>query len=365
MTHWNMATILRPKLGRTFLPNQYIRGHEHCFLLHDFLLELLRAAEQNRLFSETFRFRDQADKQSFDEADDVFQWFESTGRTSERAAFLRRTVFPGLLSDFLHFLYVALEASRRGNLAVTYALLRKPLQESLFLFEVIASNLAQFAERMVENPVLLYSQKAGGVQAHRDRILRILECLGDDRFDAAYLAQLRYDKHAEDGFDGMCNKAVHLVTGHPAIQTEKLNLNFIFSGWDAKVTQWSFLYSRLPYILSYAQLLVEYVFGAMHRSDGEYADYMHRRLAAAMLLSDATIVEKYRCEPLERFASATRKALEHECISTGRRCPSAEDILLMQQDGRWPGQSLAAVRFRDVRFEMSAKLSQLLSRQRH
>lgn len=221
-------TILEPKVGRTFLPDAHVRAHELCFLLRDFMLELLRSAEQHGLFSERFDFRDETDRLAFEQADNVFQWFDSTDRINERAAFLRRTVFPGLLSDFLHFLFVALEASRRGNLTVAFALLRNPIQENLFLFEVIAADLSRFASEFAANPLLLRSQKAGGVQAHTARNSAVVNQLADDRFDAQYLCQLRYDKNAEDGFDGACNKAVHLVTEHAAIRTDKLNLNFIF-----------------------------------------------------------------------------------------------------------------------------------------
>ena len=88
--------------------------------------------------------------------------------------------------------------------------------------------------------------------AHANRIRKVLATLRDHRgYDAEYLAQLRYDKNAQDGFDGVCNKALHLFTGHDAIRTEPLNINFIFSDLDSMVTQWSYLYSRLPYLLSY------------------------------------------------------------------------------------------------------------------
>ena len=100
----------------------------------------------------------------------------------------------------------------------------------------------------------------GGREAHRGNIAKVLQIIDDDgRFSADYLAQLRYDKSAEDGFDGICNKAMHLFTNHQAIETEPVNINFIFSNWDSKESQWSFLYTRLPYILTYAYRIVETV----------------------------------------------------------------------------------------------------------
>jgi hypothetical protein len=354
-------TILRPKVGRTFLPREHLHAHELCFLLHDFLLELLGSAEQHGFFAERFEFRDENDRKAFEQTDDVFAWFEATGRTAERTGFLRRTVFPALLSDFLHFLYVSLEASRRGNLAVAYALLRKPLQEGLFLFEAIAADLGQFAECLLENPLLLRSQKAGGVDVHVKRIAKIIEHVdARDRFDAAYLAQLRYDKNAEDGFDGICNKAVHLFTEHPAIRTEKMNINFIFSNLDAKRSQWAYLYSRLPYVLTYAHLLVEYVFGSMHRSDDEYTGYMWRRLASSTALWSKTISPTYRAEQVEQFAAGTRVRLDTYCLDRGHPRATEKDLMLMREDGRWPGETGAGARLRTMRMNLSAKISRAL-----
>jgi hypothetical protein len=95
--------------------------------------------------------------------------------------------------------------------------------------------------------VKLWSQGVGGQEAHTRNIQKVLDTIGENgRFDAAYLAQLRYDKGATDGFDGICNKAMHLFTHHEAIRTEPMNINFIFSNWDSRRTQWSFIYSRLP-----------------------------------------------------------------------------------------------------------------------
>jgi hypothetical protein len=71
-------------------------------------------------------------------------------RFDERAETLKRTVFPALLSDFLHFVCEALATSRKGKLTVTHALLRKPLQDSLFLLKVISTEVGRFAQQMTE-----------------------------------------------------------------------------------------------------------------------------------------------------------------------------------------------------------------------
>src|SRR5580658_3264744 len=305
-----MRPILAKKSGHTFLPDQFRLGHELCFLTHDALAELLRSAEQQGVFTHHVRFENEDDRREFERAADVFDWFEATGRSAERAKFFRKSVFPALRSDMLHFVYEALESSRKAKLAVTYALLRKPIQETLFVLEVIAYDLPAFAERFLNDPLQLRGQKAGGVEAHHRRIAAVLEALGENhRFDAKYLAQLRYDKSSDDGFDGVCNLATHLFTQHKAIQTDKMNINFIFSDWPAKMSQWSFLYSRLPYLLAYARSLTEHVFASFQPSDPRPLSDTDRRLSAGTLLWADSVSDDYRSEALSRFVSVTREGL--------------------------------------------------------
>jgi hypothetical protein len=234
-------SVLSRKSGRTFLPNEYLPGHELCFIIHDAMAQLLVSSEKSGVYSATFEFLDEEDRLAFEAAEDVFDWFDRTDRVEEKSEFLRLTVFPALLSDALHFIYEALECSRKAKLNVAYALIRKPIQENLFVLESIAVGLAEFSGKFENSPMLLRAQKAGGIEVHRARLTKIIELLAlQDRFDANYLAQLRYDRNVEDSFDGVCNQAMHLFTDHKAIRTENMNMNFIFSGWDSKITQGHF-----------------------------------------------------------------------------------------------------------------------------
>jgi len=343
--------MARRKSGTTFLPDYLVPAHNLCFLHHDVLVELLRSGEEVGSFDQTFELHDEADRQAFERAVDVFEWMENTKRKGERVALLRRTVFPAVLSDFLLFVYEALETSRKAKLNVSYALLRKPLQESLFLLETIATDADRFASHLMLDPLQLRAQKAGGLDAHTKRIAAVLCALEDgDRFDPAYLAQLRYDKMSEDGFDGLCNLAVHLFTEHKAIRTESLNINFVFSGWDDKLSQWHFLYSRLPYLLSYARSLVEHVYSSFEQTDPVYLADIGRRLSAGTLLWGAEIPDEYQNPMVQRFIDTTLAKLLTDCERNGYRRPTAADLVRMSGSGAWPGESWVRVRVRHAHY---------------
>lgn len=337
------------------LPEYLLPAHNLCFANHDVLVELLHSGEEYGIFTASFEFQDEDERAMLSASADVFEWFERTGRKSDRNDVLRRTLLQAVLSDFLHFIYEALETSRKGKLTTAYALLRKPLQDNLFLLEAIATDLESFSEKFVEDPLKLQARTAGDRKAHASRIGRVLEVIAEtDRFDPDFLAEVRYDKSSEDSFAGSSNQALHLFTDHAAIRTEPLNINFIFSDWEAKKTQWYYLYSRLPYVLFYARRLVEYLCGAFSQTDPEYLADVERRIAAATLLWAPNIEPHYHHPAIDRLIQGTRTRLEAACTEAGHRPPLVSDLPAMAQEGRYPDEPRSRVLRRAAKYKLAA-----------
>jgi hypothetical protein len=340
----------------THLPKKYWPGHELCFTVHDIMTNLLVSGQRARVFFVEFELRDEADLAAFEA--DVFEWLDNHRGIEERAALLVTTVFPAVLGDMLHCLYEALETSRKGKLAISFMLLRKPLQESLFVLETAIADRAAFANRLSYDQIKLWSQGAGGKEVHIRNIQSVLEALGEiERFDASYLAQLRYDKDANDGFDGICNTAMHLFTGHKAIRTEPLNINFIFSDLPAMMTQWSYIYSRLPYLLVYMHRIVEYICVGIAPTGPEYISDMERRISALVLLWSETLDVPYAEPHLDKFTARTREWLHQHCVEAGFRSPNRKDLIRMGKNGAYPGESSFNVRRRYRQFMREAERS--------
>lgn len=342
--------------ANTHLPDNYWLAHELCFAVHDIMVQLLVSGRRACAFSVEFELRDEADRAAFEA--DIFEWLDKFRGIEERVAVLVTTIFPAVLGDMLHCFYEALETSRKGKLTISYMLLRKPLQESLFVLETIVADREGFAKNLTYEPIKLSSQGVGGQIVHSRNIQLVLEALGEtERFDPGYLAQLRYDKSASDGFDGVCNKAMHLFTSHKAIQTEPLNINFIFSGSDAMLTQWSYLYSRLPYLLVYMHRIVEHICVRIAPADPNYVSDMDRRISALVLLWWDTVKAPYAEPHLERFAAKTRDWLHQHCVSAGFRAPNRRDLIRMGKNGAYPGESYLSVKRRYRRFGRAAEMS--------
>ncbi len=172
-------------LGKTFLPDYLQPAHDLCLLNHDILVELLQSGESHGVFLSHFKLSDDSEREALQNSSNILEWLENSDRVSERARLVRVTVFPAVLSDLLHFVYEALETSRKAKLNVTYALIRKPLQESLFLLEVNREQRGPVVQKYGDNALLLRAQKAGGFDATFAALRSVLEAMREqDRFDA-------------------------------------------------------------------------------------------------------------------------------------------------------------------------------------
>lgn len=347
----------------SFLPEEFAIAHELSFIIHDVMAQIIKSGEEGNFFTTTIDFENDDESESLKNSDDIFAWLEAENRFSDRAKVLKTSVLPAVLSDMLHCIYEALETSRKGKLSISYMLIRKPFQESLYLLESIVLDELDFSQKLAEDPLQLRSKNARGLNAHAKRIQKVLDILNESsRFDATYIAQLRYDKMREDSFDGICNHAMHLFTEHKAIRTEQLNINFIFSGWDQKISQWSYLYSRIPYLLFYTLQIVEYIVMSIAPTTQEYLDETQRRISASIVLWWKYIDENYKCPQLEIFVQATESWLNEHCQISGYAIPTEKDLWRMSKIGAYPKEKVLSVKKRNMRYKIHAAMNRMTAK---
>ena len=295
-----MVSSLKDRKG-TFLPNNFSIAHELCFFLHDLMTEVIRSGENSQIFSHNIKFDDK-EEVNFNSIDEVFSYLEETQKYEDRAKVLTVIVLPAILSDTMHCIYETLENSRKAKLSISYMLIRKPIQENLYILESIVLDELDFAKNIIDNPHKLDSKNAGGLEGHNNRIIEVLNKIDESScLSSKYISSLRYNKKSNDSFDGICNKAMHLFTSHEAIRTEKFNINFIFSNEESKITQWKFLYSRLPYLLFYMHRIVEYILSTFVMTEQEYLDDTKNQVNALILLWWEDIDQEYQSDELENF----------------------------------------------------------------
>ena len=164
---------------RPLLPATYKVAHDLCFTVHDVLAQLLVSGSKSGAFVARIPLDEPGDVDAFAAHSDLFEWLETSGRVRDRAKILKSIVLPAVLSDMLNCIYEALQSSKKGKLNVSYILLRKPLQESLYMLESIIIDELDFASKLATNPLLLRPKNAGGLDGHTKRIKLVLDTLGE------------------------------------------------------------------------------------------------------------------------------------------------------------------------------------------
>lgn len=339
-----MSSVYK-KRKPNYLPDYVMKGHDLCFFIHDILCQLLVSGKEGNFFSTKIQLSSQKEKKSFEKSNNLFLWLEQEARYEDRVKILKATILPAVLSDMLHCIYEALETSRKAKLNLSYMLISKPIQENLYLLESIILDELFFAETFSQNPLFFRPKNAGGIEGHTQRIQKVLSKLRQGCWlDASYIAKLRYDKSSEDSFDGVCNIAMHLFTEHKSIKTEPFNINFIFSRWDEKISQWNYFYSRLPYLLFYIYQVVEYIMESIVKTTSEYMDDMLRRIPALIILWRREIDENYICDEIESFVLNVQHWLILHCRRRKNKLPSEKELIRMAKTGAYPRESACSVK---------------------
>lgn len=332
-------------------PKRYENSHTLCFVIHDIMLQLLDSGMAADVFTQAIKVDNDEEISELEGSVDILDWLHNHERHEERAQVLKSTVLPAVLSDMLHCIYEALVSSKKRKMAISYMLLRKPIQESLYLLESIIIDEDKFVSMLSENPLKLRPKNGGGPEGHSKRIEKVLEKIGvQDLLDPEYIASLRYDKNVEDSFDRTCNHAMHLFTEHEAIKTEKMNINFIFSTEKSIETQRDYLYSRLPYLLYYIYLIVEYIMDSIAPTSGDYFMDMHRRISAGLIISYAETNERYKTSQMEKLASGLFTWLYFHSKEHGFEDPISDHIHDIFKFGAFPNESEESIEQRNQAF---------------
>lgn len=278
-------------------------------------------------------------KRSISYEENIINWLKKNERIDDKNKIISATVLPAILSDMMHCIYEAISSAYKGKMAVAYMLIRKPIQESLFVLEEMQIDKSAFVSNLENDQSRFQPKFIGGVGGHEKRISKVLDSLGfNGVLDPKYIAQLRYDKSFYDSFDGVCNKAMHLFTGHHSIKTEDLNINFIFPGVKGLSSQWNYFYSRLPYLLLYMYLVVEHILENIAPTSEQYILDMMRRISAQFILSSLDIEERYTTVENDKLVSSLTAWLLDHCVENNFSKPETGDLRRMAKTGSFPNE---------------------------
>lgn len=241
------------------LPERFEEIHNFSMYLHDSLAQIVAVGERKGIFDcvTSFDSEEKAKKMAELSGKELWDWLEDEDETLVRELSYKQ-IFVAVLSDFCHFVYEALKASKKGKLPVTYTLLRKPFKDNLLIMEWLLADPEDLMDRFFSGEAektaidLVSSERK---QEIIEEAMNKTEFSGN--FDSEFLYKVRYDKKADFGLEKIWNKAIHLVTTYEHMKTEEKNLNFVFSDFQSKVSQWEYLYWIVPSLLYHAVEVAE------------------------------------------------------------------------------------------------------------
>jgi len=180
------------------LPKEFLFSHEYALFLHDILAHIVVTGAQAGVFDTEIMMESEEEAEEFEQlsqSSQVWEWIERSRQRDVIYDITYKQLMHAMLSDFCHFIYESLSASRRGKLAVAYSLLRKPLKETLLLMEWMLASPEEFLRAFYHGKPDDYAvdrlrpeKKVGIIEKALARTSL------PSMFDAEFMYQARYDK---------------------------------------------------------------------------------------------------------------------------------------------------------------------------
>lgn len=305
------------KKQKILLPEEFRFSHEYCFFLHDVLTGILVQGEKAGIYrSVDIKAKNAEELNSLEglRGNELIEWMKAHGYKDKAFELYEKRITAALLSDMCHFIYEALNCSKKAKLTVTYALLRKPFRDNLLCLERLLTEPEEFF-------VWFEKEKLDGLDMQKypkEIKMKIIEKVFKEiKYPSALTPELiyglRYDKEAVYGFDSLWNKATHLITTNKHIKTEDANFNFVFSDSDSYRSQWEHLYSMLPLLLFYTNQVVEKLVKRIIGYTKDNFDFTEMKMVIGLALWANQGPWKMNEDNLSKYVASMKEKLKFPC----------------------------------------------------
>lgn len=281
------------KNEKVALPKKYRRANNICAIVYDQLTEIYKLPNYKPFLSGQIDFDHKTQKLIKELQSDkihILDWLKENELNNDLTSILTKNITLAVASDFINFIFESISNAKRGKLTVAYALLRKPLMDELLILEQLLVDPHDFIQRFFHsgNPDE-YDPSDKNIDKKAIIKKAISKLNANIFYNEEVIYDLRYDKAAANGLNGIANHALHIVTRDKNYKTERQNLNFVFSGKEDFLEYWDHYYYFVPYLLFYAVSIIDtIVFN--HLSDEENQDLKAvkelRRLIGTIQWSD-------------------------------------------------------------------------------
>lgn len=240
---------------------------KHNFLTYcnDVLVSILKYVDAERLSSAKIDFKNQVDAEAFahldTDSDDWQGWLAQNGYGDVLyEVYYRHTLF-SLVGDFCHYMLESINCAAKMNVAVSYALLRKPLKDTLGYIEWLYVDRKGMLD-------LLMGQQPEQLEISKERA-RLHTSIIEEQHSKETFFDFRYDKSNISSLEHIWNNANHLLTTkYKLSKTQPGNLNFIFADEPILRHYSDYYYLIIPAIMGYATEIICEMFEAFAPING-------------------------------------------------------------------------------------------------
>lgn len=293
-----------------YLPDKFTFKHHFTFFLHDILAKIVKTGEEKGVFYHSVNLKDidEAEKLKKIPDADILDYLNQYGYEADADEIIKKQIFDAILSDFLHYVYTALDTSEKAKLSVSFALLRKPFKDNLFILEWLLADPHDFLRKFKSNNsnTEIAIDKISP-ERKKSIISTSISKIKYPFLPGDYLYEIRYDKTKLYGLESMWNKANHLITSCKNYSTEDMNLNFVFSQENDKINQWESFYTLLPGLLMHTI----FVSDAIYRTFSDDTSIVNIDLIVRILygfeLANNQFIDPKKRTPLETLPIFCKK----------------------------------------------------------
>ena len=273
----------KKNIGEYQIPRKFKFSHRYSWFLYNNITRSYNTLIKRKVFETgvTFKRTNEMKEYLKLDKDESLNWLKQN-YPKKHSQIIFNTVIPYIIEDMLCHIYEALVNSEKGNLGITFTLLRKPLKDNLLIVEWFLYNYKEFYEIFINEEPKKYSP----ADIEKLKIIEIVKgavgkLSGDAFINEETIYNLRYNKDDDFTLNMIWQNSSHLVTTrHTRSKTEKMGFNFLFMGKNEKEELWEGLYARLPYLLYYiSEVQAElFNFDKLFQKEKNYDVYNSRKV---------------------------------------------------------------------------------------